>query len=524
MKVLLLAAGRGTRISRYLNGNPKCTVDIGEEKLIRYTIDMFHRKGITDIAMVLGYRAEVIKEVLNDDSIQYFYNPFYDVTNSIASAWFARDFLADCDDTLIMNADVYLQEELLDRVIACKKSPVMFADGTRKEEADYKFKYHNGVLEKYGKELTGDDITGEYIGIGKFSKEFMPEFLAKLEDMINTQQTGKELDPVSFEVEVPEDFTMSDIDALSRKVPCICKVSPNTNVYHISDVNRAGGIISILSELAQAGLVDTSCGRVDGMTLAEAIARYGITSPTADAEATRIYKAAPAFLFSTRMASQTTWTASFDTDREQGCIRDAAHAYTRDGGLAVLSGNIATDGCIVKTAGVDESIWKFTGPAKVFDSQEAACDGILDGSVVAGDVVIITHEGPKGGPGMQEMLYPTSYIKSRHLGKACALVTDGRFSGGTSGLSIGHVSPEAASGGNIGLLRDGDIIEIDINARSINARVSDAEFEARRSEELARGRKAFTPHHRQREVSRSLKAYASMVSSADKGAVRIVED
>lgn len=188
MKVLLLAAGRGTRISRYLNGNPKCTVDIGEEKLIRYTIDMFHRKGITDIAMVLGYRAEVIKEVLHDDSIQYFYNPFYDVTNSIASAWFARDFLADCDDTLIMNADVYLQEELLDRVIACQKSPVMFADGTRKEEADYKFKYHNGVLEKYGKELTGDDITGEYIGIGKFSKEFMPEFLAKLEDMINTQQ------------------------------------------------------------------------------------------------------------------------------------------------------------------------------------------------------------------------------------------------------------------------------------------------------------------------------------------------
>ena len=188
MKVLLLAAGRGTRISRYLNGNPKCTVDIGDEKLIRYTIDMFHRKGITDIGMVLGYRAEVIKDVLDDDSVRYYYNPFYDVTNSIASAWFARDFLGECDDTLIMNADVYLQEELLDRILECKKSPVMFADGTRKAEADYKFKYHNGVLEKYGKELSGDDITGEYIGIGKFSKEFMPQLLEKLDDMINTQQ------------------------------------------------------------------------------------------------------------------------------------------------------------------------------------------------------------------------------------------------------------------------------------------------------------------------------------------------
>jgi len=188
MKVLLLAAGRGTRISRYLSGNPKCTVDIGGQKLIRYTIDMFHRKGITDIAMVLGYRGDAIKEVLAGEDVKYYYNPFYDVTNSIASAWFARDFLADCDDTLIMNADVYLQEELLDRVIACKKSPVMFADGTRKEEADYKFRYHDGLLEKYGKELTGDDITGEYIGIGKFSKEFMPTFLQRLDEMISTQQ------------------------------------------------------------------------------------------------------------------------------------------------------------------------------------------------------------------------------------------------------------------------------------------------------------------------------------------------
>ena len=320
------------------------------------------------------------------------------------------------------------------------------------------------------------------------------------------------------------DFTMEDIDALSRKVPCICKVAPNTNRFHVSDVGRAGGIVSIMNELAKAGLVDTSLRRVDGMTLAEEIARYGITEATADPEATRIYYCAPANRFSNRMASQTTWFDSLDTDREKGCIRSVENAYSKDGGLAVLKGNIAQDGCIVKTAGVDESIWKFSGPAKVFDSQEAACDGILGGKIVSGDVVVITYEGPKGGPGMQEMLYPTSYIKSIHLGKECALITDGRFSGGTSGLSIGHISPEAAAGGNIGLVRDGDIIEIDIPQRVMRVRLSDEELDQRRREEEARGRKAFTPPFRQRVVSKSLKAYASMVSSADKGAVRIIED
>ena len=320
------------------------------------------------------------------------------------------------------------------------------------------------------------------------------------------------------------DFRMSDIDALSRKVPCLCKVAPNTAKYHVQDVNRAGGIVAIMKELADGGLVDTSLRRVDGMTLDEEIRKYCILSPEVTQEAKGIYSSAPADRYSTRMASQSNDYASFDTDREKGCIRNLANAYTKDGGLGVLFGNIARNGCVIKTAGVDSSIWKFSGPAKVFDSQEAACEGILGGKVKAGDVVVITYEGPKGGPGMQEMLYPTSYIKSMHLGKECALITDGRFSGGTSGLSIGHISPEAAAGGEIGLVRDGDIIEIDIPARSINVRLSDVELEARRKEELARGKKAFTPPFRQRTVSASLKAYAAMVSSADRGATRIIPE
>ena len=316
------------------------------------------------------------------------------------------------------------------------------------------------------------------------------------------------------------DFTMADIDALSRKVPCICKVAPNTPVYHVQDVNRAGGVVSILRELAECGLVDTTLYRVDGMTLGEEIDRYALLSPSVTDEAKKLFLSAPAGRFSTRMGSQETYYSEADTDREKGCIRSVAHAYTADGGLAVLFGNIARDGCVVKTAGVDASIWKFSGPAKVFDSQEAACDGILGGKVKSGDVVVITYEGPKGGPGMQEMLYPTSYLKSVHLGKECALLTDGRFSGGTSGLSIGHISPEAAAGGNIALVRDGDILEIDIPARSIRVCLSDEELGRRRAEEEARGEMAFTPPVRQREVSRSLQAYARMVTSADKGAVR----
>ncbi len=319
-------------------------------------------------------------------------------------------------------------------------------------------------------------------------------------------------------------FVMSDIDALSRKVPCICKVAPNTAVYHIQDVNRAGGIVSIMNELAKGGLVDTSLVRVDGMTLAEEIDKYCITSPNVTDEAKNIYLTAPARRYNIVMGSQECYYDEFDSDREKGCIRSLEHAYTKDGGLGVLFGNIALDGCVIKTAGVDESIWHFEGPAKVFDSQEAACEGILGGKVVSGDVVVILYEGPKGGPGMQEMLYPTSYIKSMHLGKECALITDGRFSGGTSGLSIRHISPEAAAGGNVGLLRDGDIIVIDIPSRKMEVKLSDEELAKRREEEMARGKKSFTPPFRNRTVSKALKAYAAMVSSADKGAVRIIED
>ncbi len=338
---------------------------------------------------------------------------------------------------------------------------------------------------------------------------------------------------VAHEADV--NFTMDDIDALSRCVPCICKVAPTTQKYHIEDVNRAGGILGIMGELAKGNLLHTDLKRVDGLTLAEAIAKYDITqdesgkmkvescdntaenchlsSVNFQLDAQRIYTSAPARKFSNVMGSQDSYYKELDTDRAEGCIRDLAHAYSKDGGLAVLKGNIAQDGCVVKTAGVDESIWKFSGPAKVYDSQDAAVEGILGGDIVAGDVVVITHEGPKGGPGMQEMLYPTSYIKSKHLGKACALITDGRFSGGTSGLSIGHISPEAAAGGNIGKIVTGDIIDIDIPNRTINVRLSDEELAAR----------PMTPVTRQREVSKALKAYASLVSSADKGAIRLID-
>jgi dihydroxy-acid dehydratase len=314
------------------------------------------------------------------------------------------------------------------------------------------------------------------------------------------------------------EFSMDDIDMLSRRVPCICKVAPTTNKYHMQDVNRAGGILGIMGELAKGGLIDTRVVRVNGHTLADDIATYDIsslnTAVPADNDPRHIYACAPANRFSHVMASQSTFYTALDTDRAEGCIRDLRHAYTLDGGLAVLKGNIAADGCVVKTAGVDENIWKFSGTARVYDSQEAAVDGILGGSVKAGDVVVITHEGPKGGPGMQEMLYPTSYLKSRHLGKACALITDGRFSGGTSGLSIGHVSPEAAAGGAIGKIVDGDIIDIDIPARTINVRLSAEELAAR----------PMRPVTRQRTISKALKAYALTVSSADRGAVRLIEE
>ena len=308
------------------------------------------------------------------------------------------------------------------------------------------------------------------------------------------------------------DFKMQDIDALSRKVPFLCKLSPNWQKYSIQEENRAGGILGILGELAKGGLLDLTCKRVNGATLGEDIAKYDITSPTSDTSCTRIYYSAPGGKFSNVMGSQETYYETLDTDRACGCIRDIEHAYMKDGGMAVLFGNIAQDGCVVKTAGVDPSLWHFEGPAVCFDSQEDACEGILGGKVKKGDCVVITHEGPKGGPGMQEMLYPTSYIKSMHMGKECALITDGRFSGGTSGLSIGHISPEAASGGNIGKIKDGDIIVIDIPSRSINVRLSDEELAARPQQ----------PLRRNRTVSKALRAYAQSVASADKGGVRII--
>ena len=329
--------------------------------------------------------------------------------------------------------------------------------------------------------------------------------------------------------EAEVDFTMADIDRLSRKVPHLAKVAPSTNLYHIEDVHRAGGIIGILGELDRGGLLETTTSNVLGTTLGEELAAYDIARPGPDGvpgsqvseEIRTGYLAAPAGVRTTEMFSQASRWESLDTDRAAGCIRDIEHAYSADGGLAVLFGNIAEKGCIVKTAGVDESILTFSGPAVVFESQEDAVAGILGKQVTSGDVVIISHEGPRGGPGMQEMLYPTTYIKSMHLGKECALLTDGRFSGGTSGLSIGHVSPEAAAGGLIGLVRSGDIIDIDIPRRAISVRLSDEEIERRRAEEEARGEDAWTPHvDRPRKVSAALRAYAMLATSADLGAVR----
>lgn len=316
--------------------------------------------------------------------------------------------------------------------------------------------------------------------------------------------------------EAEVDFTMTDIDRLSRLVPCLCKVAPNTNKYHIEDVHRAGGVMGILGELERANLLHNQTHTVLGLSLEQQLNQYDIKRDVSD-EVKAFYRAGPAGIRTTQAFSQDCRWDSVDDDRAQGCIRDKAHAYSQDGGLAMLSGNLAENGCIVKTAGVDESILTFTGPAKVYESQEEAVEGILGGKVVAGDVVVIRYEGPKGGPGMQEMLYPTSYLKSMGLGKACALLTDGRFSGGTSGLSIGHVSPEAANGGTIGLVEDGDMIAIDIPQRKIELLVDAQELAKRRA---AREELGWKPKNRQRQVSLALRAYASLATSADKGAVR----
>jgi dihydroxy-acid dehydratase len=313
-----------------------------------------------------------------------------------------------------------------------------------------------------------------------------------------------------------------DIDELSRKIPNICKVSPSSR-FHLQDVNRAGGILSIMGELERNNLIDGSAGRIDYQTLHEAISDWDILSKNVKPEAIEFYLSAPSFTRTIELGKNDTKYEGTDTDRVNGCIRSVENAYNKDGGLAVLYGNIARRGCILKTAGIDSSMFKFKGPAVIFESQEDAVDGILNGKVKEGDAVIIRYEGPKGGPGMQEMLYPTSYLKSMLLDKKCSLITDGRFSGGTAGLSIGHVSPEAASGGEIALINDGDIIEIDVTKREINALVSTDAFLQRRKEEELKGNLSFMPSARKRIIPPSLKAYAAMVSSADTGAVRIID-
>ncbi|MDO7641482.1 MAG: dihydroxy-acid dehydratase, partial [Reinekea forsetii] len=319
------------------------------------------------------------------------------------------------------------------------------------------------------------------------------------------------------------DFDLKDIDRISKTVPQLCKVAPNIQKYHVEDVHRAGGIYGILGELDRAGKLHTDLPTVHSATLADALKTWDIMQNN-DPAIAEFYKAGPAGIPTQTAFSQSTRWPTLDGDRAQGCIRSIEHAYSQEGGLAILYGNLAQDGCVVKTAGVDESVHKFTGPARIFESQDSAVSGVLDGSVLPGDVVVIRYEGPKGGPGMQEMLYPTSYLKAKGLGQACALLTDGRFSGGTSGLSIGHISPEAASGGNIALIVENDLIEIDIPNRGINLMISDADLAARREAMNALGAQAWKPTEvRTRKVSRALKAYALLATSADKGAVRNAE-
>jgi dihydroxy-acid dehydratase len=332
--------------------------------------------------------------------------------------------------------------------------------------------------------------------------------------------TNTVLHLMAIAYEAGVDFSMKAIDRLSRNTPVLCKVAPSSS-YHVEDVNRAGGIMGILAELDRGGLISREVYRVDGQTLGEAMECCDLINNEPCNRNEELYSAAPGGKFNLTLGSQDTRYEEFDLDRETGCIRNIENAYSSDGGLGILYGNIALKGSIVKTAGVSEKVMQFEGPAKVYDSQDDACDAILEGKVEAGDVVVIRYEGPKGGPGMQEMLYPTSYIKSRRLGEKCALITDGRFSGGTSGLSIGHISPEAADGGAIGLIRDGDLIRIDIPSRSIDLILEEGELERRRKE-ADHSPDGWKPL-RNREVSKALKAYASMVSSADRGAIRLID-
>lgn len=372
------------------------------------------------------------------------------------------------------------------------------------------------------------DVTKRYYYEGDDS--VLPRSIAKKNAFMNSMSldiamggsTNTVLHLLAVAQEAEVDFTMKDIDALSRRIPNICKVAPSSN-FHVQDVNRAGGIMGIMGELSRGGLLDLSAKRIDYKTLGEAISDWDIMSGKTAKDAFELFRSAPSMMKNLKMGSHELFYENLDTDRKNGCVRSLENSYNMDGGLAVLYGNIAMKGCIVKTAGIDPSIFRFSGNAKVFESQEESVNGILNGDVKGGDVVVIRYEGPKGGPGMQEMLYPTSYLKSKGLGKACALITDGRFSGGTSGLSIGHISPEAAAGGAIALLRNGDRIEIDIPARKINVLLSDDELKARKKEEELKGEKSYKPENRARFVSNALKAYAANVSSADIGAVRLLQ-
>ena len=371
------------------------------------------------------------------------------------------------------------------------------------------------------------DLAERYYNDG--DESVLPLTIASREAFMNSMSldiamggsTNTVLHLLAIAQEAGVNFTMRDIDELSRKIPNICKVAPSSQ-YHIQDVNRAGGILGIMAELERADLIDPSVKRVDYPTLHEAVSDWDILGTKAQPAAFETYKSAPSMEKNLKLGSQNTMYKELDTDREKGCIRSVKYPYNRDGGLAVLFGNIARKGCIVKTAGIDPSLFSFTGNAIIFESQDDAADGILKGAVKEGDVVIIRYEGPKGGPGMQEMLYPTSYLKSKGLDKKCALITDGRFSGGTSGLSIGHVSPEAASGGELALIRTGDRIEIDIRERKINVVLSDAELKQRQKEEESKGDRAYKPENRERVISSALRAYAANVSSADLGAVRLI--
>ena len=371
------------------------------------------------------------------------------------------------------------------------------------------------------------DLSDKYYNEG--DESVLPRSIATREAFMNAMSldiamggsTNTVLHLLAIAQEADVNFTMKDIDELSRKIPNICKVSPSSQ-YHLQDVNRAGGILGIMGELERSDLLNSSVKRVDYATLHDAISDWDIKGGKALPVAFDTFRSAPSMVKNLKMGSHNTRYKELDTDRQNGCIRSVKHAYNKDGGLAILYGNIARKGCIIKTAGIDTSLFSFSGNAIIFESQENAVEGILKGAVMEGDVVVIRYEGPKGGPGMQEMLYPTSYLKSRGLDKKCALITDGRFSGGTSGLSIGHVSPEAASGGELALLRTGDRIEIDIPGRKINAVISDNELKKREEEEKLRGDKAYTPESRYRKISASLRAYASIVSSADLGAVRLI--